>query len=607
MNIENQIDMVNITINGKEVSVPKGIPIIAAADEVGVRIPRLCYHPDFYQNGTNGSGSCGLCVVKNNTTGKIIRSCMMKTTEGMNISTNDPQCEEARTTAMQLILANHPLECLTCVRNNRCELQSTAAEMGIREIPYTLSPTTYPHEENSLSIKIDPNKCIKCARCVVTCKVLQQVQALEIHGTGHDVYLRPIDGLGMSETPCIGCGQCTAHCPVAGIYEKQDLDELYELINNPEYHVVVQMAPAVRVAIGEEFGLPYGTLVTGKMYHALRLLGFDKVFDTNFGADITIMEEASEFSKRFIESPDTLPVITSCCPSWVNWCEKFYPDLVGHLSSSKSPHQMLGVMIKTYYADHAKIDPKKIKVVSIMPCTSKKYEIKRHPDMAVAGVPDVDLVITTREFGHMIRQAGIDFINLEDQEVDQLMGEYSGAGTIFGTTGGVLEAALRTAYYNITKEDLPDDALDFKDARGFEKNKTATIDIKGYEVRVAVVHGMMNAKKILEEIREAKEIGEPSPYDLIEVMACYGGCLGGGGQPYAKHPQKAKEMRSKGLYVDDKGAKKRRSHTNPMILKMYEEYIGAPLGEKAHHLLHTHYAPKPIIRTKAERDALKTQ
>ena len=597
---EIEIETVTITINGKKCSVPKGIPLIEAVEQQGTRIPRLCYHPDFYKNGTNGAGSCGLCVVKNNITGKIFRSCLMKTNEGMDITTNSPDCESARKTAMQLILANHPLECLSCLRNNNCELQSTAADMGIREIPYALTPTTFPHENGSLSIKIDPNKCIKCGRCVITCRVLQQVEALEIHGEGHDVYLRPLDGLAMSETPCIGCGQCTAHCPVAGIYEKQDSEELIEWLNNPEYHLVVQMAPAVRVALGEEFGLKPGVLVTGKMYTALRLLGFDKIFDTNFGADITIMEEASEFSKRFINEPESLPIITSCCPSWVNWCEKFYPDFIPHLSSAKSPHQMLGVMVKTYYAEVAKIDPKKIKVVSIMPCTSKKYEIKRHPDMDVAGVPDVDLVVTTRELGHMIRQAGIDFNALEETEVDQLMGEYSGAGAIFGATGGVMEAGLRTAYYNITGEDLPDDAIEFPVARGLDKIKTASIDIKGAEVRIAVAHGMINVKKLLDEVKAAKDKGEKSPYDFIEIMACYGGCLGGGGQPYSKTPDLTRELRRQGLYADDKKSTKRRSHQNPMIQKMYTEYLGKPLEGKAHHLLHTSYAPKKVVRTKED-------
>ncbi len=595
MSTETTIEMITMTINDKEYSVPKGIPLIEAIEMQGIRIPRLCYHPDFHKNGTSGSGSCGLCVIKNNITGKVIRSCIMKTAPNMNVSTNTPECEMARKTAMQLILANHPLECLTCLRNGRCELQTTAAEMGIREIPFTKAPTSLPHETSSSSIHIDPNKCIKCARCVVTCKSLQQVNALQItENTGYETHLQPINGVPLTETSCISCGQCVAHCPVAGIYEKDDTSELSQYLSDPALHTVVQIAPAVRVALGEEFGIPAGTLVTGKIYAALRLLGFDKIFDTNFGADITIMEEAAEFTERFIREPERLPVITSCCPSWVDWCEKFYPDLIEHLSSAKSPHQMLGVMVKSYYAEQQNIDPTTIKVVSVMPCTSKKEEIKRHPDMSITGTPDVDLVITTRELAHMIKEAGIDFANLEDQESDTLMGEYSGAGTIFGSTGGVMEAGLRTAYFVLTGEDLPKDGIEFQMARGFEKTKTATIKIGNDEVRIAVVHGLVNAKAILEEIREAKAQGQDIPYDFIEVMACYGGCIGGGGQPYSRHSEKTRLLRSQGLYTDDKDRAVRLSYKNPMIMKLYYDYLESPLSDKAHHLLHTHYTPKGI-------------
>ncbi|MGL5254081.1 MAG: [FeFe] hydrogenase, group A [Brevinema sp.] len=594
------LTMTKITINGKECQVPAGIPLIEAIEMQGIRVPRLCYHPDFYKNGVNGSGSCGLCVIKNNDTGKVMRSCIMKTRDGLNIETDTPEILAARKSAMQLILANHPLECLSCLRNQKCELQALAAEMSIHENPYPNTPTQYPAEKNSLSIQINPNKCIKCSRCVITCKVLQQVQALEMDKIGYNIHLQPVGGLKMSETPCISCGQCTAHCPVAGIYEIDDTEKLEEYLNNPEYHVVVQAAPAVRVALGEDFGMEPGTLVTGKMYNALRRLGFDKIFDTNFGADMTIMEEAAEFTKRFTTEPEALPVITSCCPSWVDWTEKFFPTMIPHLSSAKSPHQMLGAMVKTYYAEKAGIDPEKVICVSIMPCTSKKSEIKRHPDMFVSGVPDVDLVVTTRELARMIKKAGINFTDLEDQEADQLMGEYSGAGTIFGATGGVMEAALRTAYFNITNESLAGDAVNFEEARGFTNIKSAEIDVKGKKVKIAVAHGMINAKKLLEQVQAAKDNGEPSPFDFIEIMACYGGCLGGGGQPYAKYPDKVRELRRKGIYTDDKASKVRSSHLNPMIIKLYDEYLGAPLSDKAHHLLHTHYEQKPIVRTKEE-------
>ncbi|MGL5720915.1 MAG: [FeFe] hydrogenase, group A [Brevinema sp.] len=598
--MDTTLTMTTVTIDGKECQVPAGIPLIEAIEMQGIRVPRLCYHPDFYKNGVNGSGACGLCVIKNSDTGKVMRSCIMKTRDGLKIETSTPEILEARKAAMQLILANHPLECLSCVRNQRCELQALAADMSIHENPYPNTPTQYPAEKNSLSIQINPNKCIKCSRCVITCRVLQQVEALQMDNIGYNIHLQPFGGLKMRETPCIGCGQCTAHCPVAGIYEIDDTQKLENYLNDPEYHVVVQAAPAVRVSLGEEFGLEAGTLVTGKMYHALRLLGFDKIFDTNFGADMTIMEEAAEFSKRFTTAPDTLPVITSCCPSWVDWAEKFFPTMIPHLSSAKSPHQMLGAMVKTYYPEKAGLDPKKVICVSIMPCTAKKTEIQRHPDMSISGVPDVDLVVTTRELARMIRKAGIKFTELADQDADQLMGEYSGAGVIFGATGGVMEAALRTAYFDITKESLAGDAVNFEATRGLKNIKSAEIDIKGKKVKMAVAHGMINARKLLEEVQAAKDKGEPSPFDFIEIMACYGGCLGGGGQPYAKYPDQVRELRRKGIYTDDKASKVRSSHQNPMIIKLYDEYLGAPLSEKAHHLIHTHYAQKPIIRSKEE-------
>lgn len=598
--IKNKEELITITINGRQIQTQKGIPVIAAADAAGIEIPRLCYHADFYRAGTSGVGSCGLCVVKNNATGKVFRSCLMKTAPGMDISTEDKECKKARKTALQLILANHPLECLTCIRNTRCELQTLAAKMNIREIPYISQPMNVEHDSSSTSIHINPNKCIKCGRCVVACKVLQQVEALEVGDMGHTTQIRAVGGLTLEETPCIKCGQCTAHCPVAGIYEKDHVREVWEALDDSEIHTVVQIAPAVRVAFGEEFGLEAGTLVTGKIYAVLRRLGFDKIFDTNFGADITIMEEAAEFAHRFVNEPQKLPVITSCCPSWVDYCEKYYPNTIENLSSSKSPHQMFGAMVKSYYAERENIDPAKIRVISVMPCTSKKYEIGRHEDMFVNGYADVDIVITTRELARMVRESGIDFLSLPEEEADQLMGEYSGAGTIFGATGGVLEAALRTAYYYIFNEDLPDSAVEFQEARGLAKNKVATINMNDREVRVAVAHGIQNVKAILNEVEEAKAKGEQPPYDLIEIMACYGGCIGGGGQPYVADSEIARQKRIAGLYVDDKNSKKRRSHTNPMIQQMYKEYIGEPLGERAHHLLHTHFAQKPIIRSREE-------
>lgn len=439
----------------------------------------------------------------------------MKTAPGMDISTEDKECKKARKTALQLILANHPLECLACIRNTRCELQALVAKVNIREIPYISKPMNVEHDSSSISIHINPNKCIKCGYCVVACKVLQQIEALEVGDMEHTTQIRAIGGLTLEETPCVKCG-CTAHCPVAGTYEKDHIHGVWETLDDPEIHTVVQIAPAVRVAFGEEFGLKAGTLVTGKIYAVLRCLGFDKIFDTNFGADITIMEEVPEFTHRFVNEPQKLPVITSCCPSWVDYCEKYYSNTIENLSSSKSSHQMFGAMVKSYYAERENIDPAKVHVVSVMPCTSKKYEIGCHKDMFVNGYVDVDIVITTRELARMVRELGIDFLNLPEEEADQLMGEYSGTGPIFGVTGGVLESALRTAYYYIFNEDLPDSAVEFQEARGLVKNKVVTINIKDREVRVAVVHGIQNVKAILNEVEDAKAKGEPLLYDLIK-------------------------------------------------------------------------------------------
>ena len=581
------MSMVELEINGIPVTVPAGTTILDAAKQVGVKIPTLCYHNDL-----EAWAACGICVVKIEGSPKMLRACATAVGPGMKVLTHDPEVVEVRRTVLELILSTHPNDCLQCSRSGKCELQDLAASFGIRENPFEHRAPSIPRDESTPSIVLNPEKCVKCGRCVLVCQEMQGVYALEFIGRGENTRLAPAADVTLDESPCIKCGQCSAHCPVGAIYEKDDTRVVWQAIKDGNKHVVVQIAPAVRVAIGEAFGYEPGELLTGKTYTALRRLGFNAIFDTNWAADLTIMEEGSEFVKRFT-SNGPLPLITSCCPSWTDYMEKFAPDFTENFSTAKSPQEMLGVMSKTYYAEKMGIDPADIVMVSVMPCTSKKYEITRSEEMFASGYQDIDYSITTRELARMIKQAGIDFPSLPDSECDSILGQYSGAGTIFGVTGGVMEAALRTAYNLITKEDL--DLVEFQEVRGMRGIKSAEIDIQGTKVRIAVAHQMGNVEKLLQIIRDAQEKGEELPYHFIEVMACRGGCIGGGGQPHGATDE-IRAKRTAGIYTDDEKSIVRCSHQNPEIQRVYEEFLGEPLGHKAHKLLHTAYHQRPLYQ-----------
>jgi len=581
--------MITAKINGKEVQVEKGTSILAAAEKVQMKIPTLCYHPDL-----PAWASCGICVVKVEGSPKMIRACATPIEEGQNVITHDPEIVQVRKNVLQMILSNHPNECLYCPRNGSCELQSLAAEFGIREQPYQQSVKRLPKDETSPAIVLDPYKCIQCGRCAKVCQDMQNVWALEMLSRGDEMRIAPAADVSLAESPCVKCGQCSAHCPVGAIYERDDTACAWNAIRDESKHVAVQIAPAVRVALGECFGMEPGELVTGKIYAALRRLGFDAVFDTNFAADLTIMEEGTEFVNRFTKG-GVLPLITSCCPSWVDYMEKYYTDFIPNFSTAKSPMMMQGAVTKTYYAQAAKKDPKDIFSVAIMPCTAKKYEIGRDEHMKSSGVNDVDCVLTTRELAKMIKEAGINFADLPEEDVDSPIGQYSGAGTIFGATGGVMEAALRTAYNLITKEDLAADAVNFTTVRGLKGIKEAEVDIKGTKVKIAVAHTLSNVEQVLEAIRAAQKEGKKAPWDFIEVMACPGGCISGGGQPYGTTDE-VRAKRIAGIYKDDAKSEKRCSHQNPDIQKIYKEFLGEPNGHKAHELLHTNYIPRPLYQ-----------
>jgi iron-only hydrogenase group A len=499
------------------------------------------------------------------------------------VHTASEKVQQARKFTVELLLSAHPQECLTCARNLKCELQRLAEEMGIREVRFPGAKPEPRIDESTPSIRRDSSKCILCRRCVTVCQEVQKVGALSAQERGFDTYIGPAFGDDLGEAACALCGQCINVCPVGALTEKDYTQEVWKAIHDPDKIVVAQDAPAVRAALGEEFGLPPGTLVTGKMLEALRRLGFDIVFDTNFAADLTIIEEGNELLKR-VKGGGTLPMITSCSPGWIKFIEHFYPQLLAHLSTCKSPHQMLGALTKTYYAQKAGIDPTKMVTVSIMPCTAKKFECNR-PEMRDSGFQDVDYVLTTRELARMIKTAGIDFVNLPDGKYDDPLGEYTGAATIFGATGGVMEAALRTAYEVATGKKLEN--VDFAAVRGLEGVKEAAVAIDGLgEVRVAVAHGLGNAKKLMDRLASGN-----ANYHFIEVMACPGGCVAGGGQPMPVNNE-VRRLRAQALYQEDKKLKYRKSHENPSITKIYQEFLKEPLGEKSHHLLHTKYTKR---------------
>jgi len=581
------MNMIELEINGIPLSVKPGTTLLDAAKSVGVKIPTLCYHSDL-----EPWAACGICVVKAEGSPRMLRACATAAGPGMKIVTHDPEIVKVRRTVLELILSTHPNDCLHCGRNKNCELQTLSEEFGIRDVPYEERLRDLPVDKSTGSIVLNPEKCIACGRCAKVCQDMQNVWALEFIGRGDETRIAPAADVALGESPCIKCGQCSAHCPVGAIYENDQTRPVWDAIEENKKHCVVQVAPAVRVAIGEAFGLEPGELMTGQLYAALRRLGFDAIFDTNFSADLTIIEEGHEFVKRFTEGGE-LPQITSCCPAWTDYMEKYAADFIPNFSTAKSPQQMLGAMAKTYYAEKADVKAEEMYVVSVMPCTAKKFEVGRCESMGASGFQDVDVSITTRELARMIKQAGIDFKNLPEEQPDSILAEYSGAGTIFGVTGGVMEAALRSAYYLITKEDLED--VNFMDVRGMDGVKAAEIDIKGTKVRVAVAHQMGNVEVLLNQIREAKEKGEETPFHFIEVMACRGGCIGGGGQPHGATDE-IRAKRTAGIYTDDEKSVRRCSHHNPMITKIYNDFLGEPMSHNAHELLHTGYQERKVYK-----------
>ncbi|MGI9860198.1 NADH-dependent [FeFe] hydrogenase, group A6 [Moorella naiadis] len=567
---------VKLTIDNVPVEVEAGTTILKAAEEAGIHIPTLCY-----LEGINEIGACRVCVVEVEGARNLMASCVTPVAEGMMVKTNSPRVRMARRLNVELLLSNHKMECPTCIRNLNCELQSLAQELGIRQVRFEGKKSEYPIDDSTPAIIREPDKCILCRRCVSVCEKVQGVKAIAPLGRGFDTVIAPAFQEKLLDIACVECGQCTLVCPVGALYEKDYINDVWAALADPEKFVVVQTAPATRVSIGQEFGLPPGSVNTGQMVAALRRLGFDRVFDTDFTADLTIMEEGSEFIERFTKG-GVLPLITSCSPGWVKFMEHFYPEFIPNVSTCKSPQQMFGAVAKTYYAQKAGIDPAKMIVVSIMPCTAKKFECQR-PEMRDSGYQDVDYVLTTRELARMIKETGIDFRSLPEEQYDDPLGESTGAAVIFGATGGVMEAALRTAYELITGETLP--ALDFYDVRGLKGIKEATVDIKGTQVRVAVAHSLGHARQLLERVKAGEQ------YHFIEIMCCPGGCIGGGGQPIPTNTA-IREERIKGIYQADKEMPIRKSHENPSIQALYREFLGQPLGEKSHHLLHTKYTPR---------------
>ena len=585
--------MVKLKIDNFEVDVPAGTSILEAARKAHIDIPTLCKHPD-----VDPSAGCGMCIVKVN--GRILRSCCTPVAEGMEVITGDAEIVAVRRTVLELILSNHPNECLTCIRSGHCELQDLANTFAIESSHLPSLNKKLEKDESTKSIVLDPSKCVVCGRCVEVCQNQQNVWALSYLNRGLATRVTAAGGIDLADSPCIKCGQCSAHCPTGAIVEYDETQKVWDMLCDPNIVTVVQIAPAVRVAIGEEFGYKFGENLTGKTYAALRRLGFDKVFDTNFGADLTIIEEATEFVNRFTNNPESLPMFTSCCPAWVDMLEKYHHDMIDNFSTCKSPQSMVGALAKTYYAEKMAIDPAKIRVISIMPCTAKKWEITRSKDMSSSGYQDVDVSLTTRELCRMIKQSGIDFRNLPEEDADSPLGEYSGAGTIFGVTGGVMTAALRTAYFYITGKELGD--LDFKVLEGLDGVKAAEVEINKKKIRIAVAHGCGNIEVILNEIRAAREAGEPMPYHFVEVMACRGGCVSGGGQPRVMLPGQPKprgitddirKKRAKGLMNEDLKAANRLSHHNESVKALYKEYLGEAGGHRAHELLHTEYVARP--------------
>ncbi len=569
--------MVNLTIDGIKVSVPEGSTILQAAKEVGVRIPTLCYHPD-----QAVKANCRVCVCEVEGNRLLAAACAQPVMEGMVVKTRTPKVIEARKTILELILAHHPQDCLNCIRNGNCELQDLANEYFIRDNPFTLKVRGLQKDYSTPSIFRDPDKCVLCRRCIDACSVVQSVHALGLENRGVHSMVVPSMGSDLIDSPCVMCGQCVHACPVGAIGEVEEIDKLLAAIADPDTVVVTQIAPAVRTAIGEEVGMKTGDMSMEVFAAGLRQVGFDYVLHTNFTADLTILEEGNELLQRLKEG-GTLPMFTSCSPGWINFCETYYPDLLDNLSTCKSPQQMFGSLAKTYWADKMGIDPAKIYSVSIMPCTAKKFEASR-PEMNDSGYRDVDLVLTTREVGRLFRMTGIDFDRLAGTNLDSWMGAYTGAAVIFGASGGVMEAALRTVYEVVTGNTLED--VNFEVTRGITGIKEAEVDLNGTVVKVAIANGLSNARQLMDQVRAGE-----SPYHFIEIMACPGGCIGGGGQPITKANAKRVE-RIDSIYVEDEKCAIRKSHENPEVKTLYDEFLHEPLGHKSHELLHTHYHAK---------------
>ena len=578
---------VNIKINGNDYTVPAGSTILEAARIANIDIPTLCYLKD-----VNEIGACRMCVVEVKGARTLVTACVYPVNEGMEVFTNTPKVIASRRKNLQLLLSNHDRKCLSCVRSGNCELQQLCREYNIEdEAFYDGERPVYPLDDSAVHMIRDNNKCILCRRCSAMCEKVQGIGVIGPNERGFATNIGSAFGMGLGSTSCVSCGQCINVCPTGALYEKDHTQQIFDAIADPEKIVIVQSAPSVRAGLGEEFGLPIGTGVEGKMAAAMRRLGFDKVFDTNFSADLTIMEEANELLDR-VNNGGVLPLITSCSPGWIKYCEHYHPDMLDHISSCKSPQQMMGALIKTYYAEKNNIDPKKIVSVSIMPCTAKKFEIGR-PDQSAAGVPDVDIAITTRELARMIKKQGIDFLNLPDEKFDDPLGRSTGAAVIFGATGGVMEAALRTAYFALTNTELEGDAINFKQVRGTDGIKEATINVNGMDINIAVASGLKNANEILRRVKS----GEAN-YHFIEIMCCPGGCVNGGGQPQqpasVRNFVDIKTLRAKALYDYDEAYELRRSHNNPDVQKLYDEYFEKPNSHKAHEILHTSYVKRTV-------------